>query len=675
MKVVGLLSGGKDSCYNLCHCVGNGHQLVALASLGPEPGKEELDSYLYQTVGQDGIQLISEALELPLYRRTISGTPIELSLVYGSRTYDHSFAVDGDETEDLLMLLSQVKSFHPEIDAVSVGAILSDYQRLRVEHVCQRLQLTVLAYLWQRDQAELLKEMIEAPLDGRLIKVACIGLTSEHLGKTLQEVEPILLDLNSRYGVHVCGEGGEYETFTLDCPLFKSKISLEEVEVTQHPESSPMAFVGYLRLLRGKLISKSRGSSNLCLSDLKCPALFDDEAVKTLRSIDNFDKRKLTINKSLICNQLDDFSMDAENLPVSVSEHSGWVIFSSVMGDHRIETIEDEANDAFDRLNLLLLQNSLGLSDVAHINLSLCSMEDFAVANSVYSKRFGSSPPSRACVAVKLGGKARMMMDVICNRPRNGFGDDLRRALHVQSRSYWAPANIGPYSQAVVVGSRLFVSGQIGLIPASLTLPTPTSFIEEATLSLQHVRKIIRTFPEEKSIEGVICYLTDFSNLEGARSVWRNSESFYDGRIPCLFVEVRGLPKGAMIEWQLSFQIHKISENDGENDGSDMSVRYFGKDGCRFKGFGSDRSKDLIVIGAPDDGEKMFELPGHYATYLRVFCLPSISIEEIKKRLNSCLSSLKESSNGISVVRVRCIGLESGEPDLKVAFCMIGSLL
>ena len=39
MKVVGLLSGGKDSCFNLCHCVAQGHEVVAVASLGPEGGK------------------------------------------------------------------------------------------------------------------------------------------------------------------------------------------------------------------------------------------------------------------------------------------------------------------------------------------------------------------------------------------------------------------------------------------------------------------------------------------------------------------------------------------------------------------------------------------------------------------------------------------------------------
>lgn len=35
-KVIGLISGGKDSCFNLLHCVANGHELVALATLTPD---------------------------------------------------------------------------------------------------------------------------------------------------------------------------------------------------------------------------------------------------------------------------------------------------------------------------------------------------------------------------------------------------------------------------------------------------------------------------------------------------------------------------------------------------------------------------------------------------------------------------------------------------------------
>lgn len=58
-----------------------------------------------------------------------------------------------------------------QADAVAVGAILSDYQRVRVENVCSRLNLVSLAYLWRRDQTELLQEMIDCQVHAILIKV------------------------------------------------------------------------------------------------------------------------------------------------------------------------------------------------------------------------------------------------------------------------------------------------------------------------------------------------------------------------------------------------------------------------------------------------------------------------------------------------------------------------
>ena len=36
----------------------------------------------------------------------------------------------------------------------------------------------------------------------------------------LNSMEPTLLKLEKKFGVNVCGEGGEYETYTLDSPLF-----------------------------------------------------------------------------------------------------------------------------------------------------------------------------------------------------------------------------------------------------------------------------------------------------------------------------------------------------------------------------------------------------------------------------------------------------------------------
>ena len=73
--------------------------------------------------------------------------------------------------EDLYRLLQTVLAAQPSVTGVSVGAILSDYQRVRVESVCLRLGLTSLAYLWQRDQSRLLEEMVEAGVQAVLIKV------------------------------------------------------------------------------------------------------------------------------------------------------------------------------------------------------------------------------------------------------------------------------------------------------------------------------------------------------------------------------------------------------------------------------------------------------------------------------------------------------------------------
>lgn len=70
---------------------------------------EEIDSFLYQTVGQDAIEYIAQALDVPLYRAVIKGTAITQDLVYGARLPGQSAGVQGDETEDLFNLLSTVK--------------------------------------------------------------------------------------------------------------------------------------------------------------------------------------------------------------------------------------------------------------------------------------------------------------------------------------------------------------------------------------------------------------------------------------------------------------------------------------------------------------------------------------------------------------------------------------
>lgn len=66
------------------------------------------------------------------------------------------------------------------------------------------------------------QDMIEAGIYAVLVKVACLGLQPrKHLGRSLAEVQATLLELEDAYGCNACGEGGEFETMTLDCPAFK----------------------------------------------------------------------------------------------------------------------------------------------------------------------------------------------------------------------------------------------------------------------------------------------------------------------------------------------------------------------------------------------------------------------------------------------------------------------
>jgi diphthine-ammonia ligase len=53
------------------------------------------------------------------------------------------------------------------------------------------------AYLWRRDQKELLYEMANAGVNAVLIKIAAIGLKPMHLGKSIGQMYPHLCKMVS----------------------------------------------------------------------------------------------------------------------------------------------------------------------------------------------------------------------------------------------------------------------------------------------------------------------------------------------------------------------------------------------------------------------------------------------------------------------------------------------
>ena len=96
-----LCSGGKDSCFNMMECVRHGHEIVVLINIYPTREGEELDSFMYQTVGQEGIALYAEAMGLPLFQAPTSGRAVVQDLEYKAH--------ESDEVEDLYKIVEKVK--------------------------------------------------------------------------------------------------------------------------------------------------------------------------------------------------------------------------------------------------------------------------------------------------------------------------------------------------------------------------------------------------------------------------------------------------------------------------------------------------------------------------------------------------------------------------------------
>nr|XP_019008251.1 cytoplasmic protein [Kwoniella pini CBS 10737]OCF47032.1 cytoplasmic protein [Kwoniella pini CBS 10737] len=599
-KVIGLVSGGKDSCFNLMHCVANGHEIVALATLTPEPGVDELDSHLYQSVGTNLIHLIAKSMDLPLYTRVIKGKAVSRGPEYGSRLKGgEGSGQEGDETEDLTKLLKDVMERHPEATALSSGAILSTYQRLRIEHVCSRLSLVSLAYLWQSQQLPLLDRMLSCDMDIVLMKVAGVGLGTDVVGKRLGEIMPLLRKLEARYGSHPAGEGGEYETFTLSTPLFSHKVKLNKCQtIITDPEPYPVA---YLKIEDAELEAKA-GWTKPSVKELRQMLGLDQDQrdeeglddkhkdlLGELGSHIGFDQLQISPqvrlhqqNHSMI---MDPVGMNARQ--VRVSRKGRW--FSASMSGTSIkgEDVAQELRRCLDAISQTLESNNLSLPlHTVHITLLLSSMALFLPANEVYKSYFGTSPPSRATVAVPLSG-ARVRVEIVgfddapfFDSKHTKEGEEAkfignRNALHVQGLSYWAPANIGPYSQAVMVNNRVHLAGQIPLLPPSLTLPLPplrgSPYSHQAVLALQHVGRIADVLRSKNYTgggwEGWIESCTAWwatplltnemdSCTNGLKIVMKAWDLWIerngDSRTPVIFVQAKELPKSALIEYQVN---------------------------------------------------------------------------------------------------------------------------
>lgn len=117
-----------------------------------------------------------------------------------------------------------------------------------------------------------------------------------------------------------------------------------------------------------------------------------------------------------------------------------------------------------------------------------------------------------------------------------------RRIIHTDN----APKAIGPYSQAVAAGGMVFLSGQVGLDPATGDL-VKGGLEAEARRAFANLRAVAEAAgPGLGAAVRVTIYLTDLGQFAAANRIMQ--EYF---REPCparVTIGVAALPKGAAIE-------------------------------------------------------------------------------------------------------------------------------
>lgn len=203
MRLAALTSGGKDSLFAAYTMVSQGFEIKYLITLYPESP----ESYMFHHPNVRFVESQARAMGIQLLTKTTKGEK------------------EG-EIEDLKRVIGLVKD---EIEGVVTGALSSEYQKQRIDVVCEELGLVSFAPLWHKDPEALLKEMLDAGFTVIITSVAAEGLREDWLGRRIDEgCIAELKELNRKYGVHIGGEGGEYETLVLDMPLFREKLEIVE---------------------------------------------------------------------------------------------------------------------------------------------------------------------------------------------------------------------------------------------------------------------------------------------------------------------------------------------------------------------------------------------------------------------------------------------------------------
>jgi len=210
MRVAALFSGGKDSMFSIYIAQQYGWDVTPLVTLA----SENKDSWMFHSINIHLTEMLAETLGIPLVKHTTKGEKER-------------------EVQDLQDLLRDLP-----IDGVISGAIASEYQRTRIERVCDQLGIKSFTPLWHKKPEILLRDQLHAGFQSIIVGVFANGFDDTWLGTPItEETVQKLLSLRDRFGINVAGEGGEFETLVLDGPTFKKKLVIDETGKEWHRDS------------------------------------------------------------------------------------------------------------------------------------------------------------------------------------------------------------------------------------------------------------------------------------------------------------------------------------------------------------------------------------------------------------------------------------------------------
>ena len=213
MKLAVLFSGGKDS-HLAMYKASKEHEIVCAITMKSQNNF----SYMFQSLG-------------------FEYTAVQLEMQSISQHIVETLGNKEEEIQDLKRGIKETIELYG-VEGVVTGAIKSTYQASRIQQICRELDIWCFNPLWEIDEEEMLEELQELHFEIVLLGVFGYPLTKEFVGKRLNsQTITKLLKFKDLYQLSPIGEGGEFESFVLNGPLYKQSLEMSLYSIKEESEN------------------------------------------------------------------------------------------------------------------------------------------------------------------------------------------------------------------------------------------------------------------------------------------------------------------------------------------------------------------------------------------------------------------------------------------------------